>query len=91
MCDKCVELDRKIERYRSLIAKVPDPLTAERVGELIKEMHAQKVHSYIPGRKSKAASVGGLFHSNVMSISDLFLSRAGYWAFPSRLRDNGSL
>jgi hypothetical protein len=42
MCDKCVELDKKIEHYRSLVAKVPDPLTAERVGELIKEMQAQK-------------------------------------------------
>jgi hypothetical protein len=42
MCDQCAELDKKIEHYRSLIAMVPDPLTVERVGELIKEMQAQK-------------------------------------------------
>jgi hypothetical protein len=42
MCDKCVKLDKKIEQYQSLIARVPDPLTVERVGELIKEMQAQK-------------------------------------------------
>jgi hypothetical protein len=42
MCDKCQELDKKIERYRSLVAKVPDPLTTEQVGKLIEEMQAQK-------------------------------------------------
>jgi hypothetical protein len=42
MCDKCNQLDKKIEHYRNLIARVPDPLTVERVGELIKEMQAQK-------------------------------------------------
>jgi hypothetical protein len=42
MCDKCDKLDKKIEHYRNLIARVPDPLTVERVGELIKEMQAQK-------------------------------------------------
>ena len=33
---------RSSTHYRSLIAKVPDLLTVERVGELIKEMQAQK-------------------------------------------------
>jgi hypothetical protein len=42
MCDKCAELDNKIEHYRSLVAKVMDPLTAERVGKLIEDMQAQK-------------------------------------------------
>ena len=42
MCDKCTELDKKIEHYRSVIAMVSDPLTVERVGELIKEMQVQK-------------------------------------------------
>jgi hypothetical protein len=42
MCDKCTELDKKIERYRGLVAKVPDPLTVERVVKLIEDMQAQK-------------------------------------------------
>jgi hypothetical protein len=43
MCDKCDKLDKKIEHYQSLMAMVPDPLTVERVEELIKQMQAQKV------------------------------------------------
>ena len=43
MCDKCVELDKKIEHYRRLVAQVTDQLTTERVGKLIETMEAQKV------------------------------------------------
>ena len=43
MCDRCDELDKKIEHYRKLVAQLPDPLTAERVGKLIETMEAQKV------------------------------------------------
>ncbi len=42
MCDKCQELDKKIEHYRSLVARVTDQLTNERVAKLIEEMQAQK-------------------------------------------------
>jgi hypothetical protein len=42
MCDKCVELDKKIEHYRSLIARVTDQLTTEGLKNLIDGMQAQK-------------------------------------------------
>jgi len=42
MCDKCEELDKKIEHYRNLMARVADPQTQEGVGKLIEEMQAQK-------------------------------------------------
>jgi hypothetical protein len=56
MCDKCAELDNKIEHYRSLVAKVMDPLTAERVGKLFEDMQAQKAGLHPEQEKNKAAS-----------------------------------
>jgi hypothetical protein len=61
MCDKCEELDKKIEHYRQLAARVRDPLLTEGVDKLIEEMKLKKRHS-TRSNKSKAASVGGLFH-----------------------------
>jgi hypothetical protein len=43
VCDKCVELDRKIEHYRRLVAQLHDPVTTERLGNLIETMEALKV------------------------------------------------
>jgi hypothetical protein len=43
MCDKCQELDRKIEHYRRLTERVPDQLLAEGLGKLIEDLEAQKV------------------------------------------------
>jgi hypothetical protein len=42
MCDKCKELDEKIEHYRQLAARVRDPLLTEGVGKMIEEMEAKK-------------------------------------------------
>jgi hypothetical protein len=42
MCDQCIELDRKINRYRQIIERVLDPLLAEGVGKLIEEAEAEK-------------------------------------------------
>jgi hypothetical protein len=42
MCDECVKLDQKIERYRRMIERISDPLTTEGVGKLIEDMQAQK-------------------------------------------------
>jgi hypothetical protein len=42
MCDRCEELDSKIERYRQLAERVRDPLLTEGVSKLIEEMEAQK-------------------------------------------------
>jgi hypothetical protein len=43
MCDKCVELDGKIEHYRKLASAISDRLTIEGIADRIKEMEAQKV------------------------------------------------
>jgi hypothetical protein len=42
MCDKCEELDKKIERYRKIILGICDQPTVERIEALIGEMQAQK-------------------------------------------------
>jgi hypothetical protein len=42
MCEKCVELDGKIERYRRLASSVSDQLTSHRIGLLIEELTAEK-------------------------------------------------
>jgi hypothetical protein len=43
MCDKCVELDRKIEHYRKLSLAISDRLTVEGITDRIKEMEARKL------------------------------------------------
>ncbi|HWO28327.1 MAG TPA: hypothetical protein VNO32_05975 [Candidatus Acidoferrum sp.] len=42
MCEKCIELDKKIKHYRQLAERVGDPLLTEGVGKLIEEIEAQK-------------------------------------------------
>jgi hypothetical protein len=42
MCDKCVELDTKIERYRRILFSISDQVTIDRTKELIAELLAQK-------------------------------------------------
>ena len=43
MCDKCVELDTKIERYQRILLLIGDQVTVDRTKELIAELLAQKV------------------------------------------------
>jgi hypothetical protein len=43
MCDKCAELDKRIEHYRKMTLAVSDQLTVERIKELIEDLQAQKV------------------------------------------------
>jgi hypothetical protein len=42
MCDKCVELDKKIEHYRRIASSINDQFTVDRIKELIAELEAQK-------------------------------------------------
>jgi hypothetical protein len=42
MCEKCVEIDKKIERYRTILLAINDELTADRAKELIADLLAQK-------------------------------------------------
>ena len=43
MCEKCVELDKRIVRYRRLMQLVGDKITVDRANELIAELEAQKI------------------------------------------------
>lgn len=42
MCEKCIQLDKKIEHYERLAGGISDELTLERLRELVREMRAQK-------------------------------------------------
>lgn len=42
MCDTCVEIDRKIERYRAILARILDAQMNEGLTQLIDKMLAQK-------------------------------------------------
>jgi hypothetical protein len=42
MCDKCVELDGKIEHYQRLSSTITDQRTLDGIKELIERMKAQK-------------------------------------------------
>ena len=44
MCDKCVELDKRIAHfhYQTLALRVMDPPTVEGINKLINEMQARK-------------------------------------------------
>jgi hypothetical protein len=42
MCDKCVELDGKIEHYQRMASLITDRTTLDGIKELIARMKAQK-------------------------------------------------
>jgi FAD/FMN-containing dehydrogenase len=42
MCEKCVELDGKIEHYQRMSARITDQATLDGIKELIERMRAQK-------------------------------------------------
>jgi hypothetical protein len=61
MCDKCIELDDKIEHYERISVSINDQVTIDRIKKLVEQMKAQKAALH-PEREYKAASVGGLFY-----------------------------
>ena len=42
MCDKCAEIDGKIEHYRRIASQITDQLTLDRIKELIAKLESQK-------------------------------------------------
>jgi hypothetical protein len=46
MCEKCQELEKKIERYRRIAFSINDQLTIDRLNQLIKDTEAEsaKLH-----------------------------------------------
>ena len=43
MCEKCVEIDKRLERYRRLLLGLGDQVTVDRAKELIADLQAQKI------------------------------------------------
>ncbi|MGY8677117.1 hypothetical protein Q2941_04795 [Bradyrhizobium sp. UFLA05-153] len=43
MCEKCDELNEKIEHYRALLSHVTDQLASEGIAKLIADLLAEKV------------------------------------------------
>jgi hypothetical protein len=43
MCDKCQELEKKIERYRRLAFSINDQLTIDQLNQVIENLEAEKV------------------------------------------------
>ena len=42
MCEKCVEIDKTIERYRRIQQSIMDQVTVDRTRELIADLEARK-------------------------------------------------
>jgi hypothetical protein len=51
MCDKCVEIDERIEHYRSIATRVHDELTREGIAALIADLEAKKASFHRVGNK----------------------------------------
>jgi FAD/FMN-containing dehydrogenase len=51
MCDKCVELDGKIEHYERISASINDQLTIDRITELVEQVRAQKAALHPQARR----------------------------------------
>jgi len=43
MCDKCDELDKRIEHYRRILLSIGDQITVERLAGMIGDLRTQKV------------------------------------------------
>jgi hypothetical protein len=43
MCEKCIELDKKIARYERILSAITDQIALDGIKELIKQMKAQKI------------------------------------------------
>jgi hypothetical protein len=43
MCDKCAELDKRIEHYEQMLISIGDRVTVERLYAMIADLQAQKV------------------------------------------------
>jgi hypothetical protein len=50
MCDKCLELDSKIEHYRRISGSILDEVMINRLNELIAKLEAEKMALH-PERK----------------------------------------
>lgn len=67
MCDKCTELDRKIEHYRSLLSRVTDKMALDGIAGLIAELLATRhtvILRWLPSRRNNE------WHRNMRGYSE---------------------
>jgi hypothetical protein len=50
MCDRCVEVDDKINHYKRIAASITDQTTLDRIKQVVAEMKAEKA-SLHPGQE----------------------------------------
>jgi len=43
MCQSCVDIDKRVERYRELLRSTTDPAEVERIHRLIAKLYADRV------------------------------------------------
>ncbi len=48
MCEKCVKLDREIDRYKRVVRLIGDPITVARAKEAIADMLQNKAELHPP-------------------------------------------
>lgn len=51
MCEKCVELVKKLEQYRRLASSITDQLTIDRLNKAIKDTVAEKAKLHLDQKK----------------------------------------
>ena len=61
MCDKCAELDVKIEHYQRIRLSIGDQVTVDRIKELVAAMNAQKAKFHSEKEQTAARSDGLTF------------------------------
>jgi hypothetical protein len=68
MCEQCVELDSKIERYRLLASRITDQAALDGIKELVVRMQAQKAALHPEQEHSRSR----LFHSSRFNFRSEF-------------------
>jgi hypothetical protein len=54
MCDRCVEMDKKIDDYQRIASRITDQAMLDGIKDLIERMQLRRPH-FIPSKGSKTA------------------------------------
>src|ERR1700676_3538849 len=74
MCEKCIEIDKRIERYRRILRLISDQITIEQSKELIAEFAGSK--GYTSSRARTATSSRLVRSHSIFSIHRIKHGRA---------------
>jgi hypothetical protein len=53
MCDKCQQLDKKLEQYRRIVSSITDGLTISRINKAIEEAVAEKARLHLDQKDAR--------------------------------------